>query len=214
MPNSPSASKRLRQSVKRRKHNRITRKVIKTSMKKTLESVSEHNLEKAQTDYRAAVSKIDKAGVTPGASSQHGRPAQEQARPRLCRRSGQGERGLTSRPPLPEPFWTQGPRPLFAFPRRPQPHGLTRRVVTPPCWRLWPIITASRSPRSRSDLRSRPCWSRLWPGRPIRPGPKRRFRPSNPPACSSPDRWPASSRPRFSIFCAMPAATCRLAPRP
>ena len=62
MPNSPSAGKRLRQSVKRRKHNRITKKVIKTSMKKTLESVSEHNLEKAETDFRAAVAKIDKAG--------------------------------------------------------------------------------------------------------------------------------------------------------
>jgi len=62
MPNSPSAGKRLRQSIKRRKHNRITKKVIKTSMKKTLQSVSEHNLEKAETDFRAAVAKIDKAG--------------------------------------------------------------------------------------------------------------------------------------------------------
>lgn len=62
MPNSPSAGKRLRQSIKRRKHNRITKKVIKTSMKKTLQSVSEHNLEKAEADFRAAVAKIDKAG--------------------------------------------------------------------------------------------------------------------------------------------------------
>ncbi len=62
MPNSPSAGKRLRQSIKRRKHNRITKTVIKTSMKKTLESVSAHNLTKAETDFRAAVAKIDKAG--------------------------------------------------------------------------------------------------------------------------------------------------------
>ena len=62
MPNSPSAGKRLRQSIKRRKHNRITKKVIKTSMKKTLQSVSEHNLETAEVDFRAAVAKIDKAG--------------------------------------------------------------------------------------------------------------------------------------------------------
>ena len=62
MPNSPSAGKRLRQSIKRRKHNRITKKVIKTLMKKTLQSVSEHNLEKAEADFRAAVAKIDKAG--------------------------------------------------------------------------------------------------------------------------------------------------------
>ena len=63
MPNSPSASKRLRQSIKRRKHNRIIKKVIKTSMKKTLEAVSKQNLEQAQTNFRAAVSKIDKAGA-------------------------------------------------------------------------------------------------------------------------------------------------------
>ncbi len=31
-------------------------------MKKTLESLSKHDLEKADTDFRAAVAKIDKAG--------------------------------------------------------------------------------------------------------------------------------------------------------
>jgi small subunit ribosomal protein S20 len=63
MPNSPSAAKRLRQSKKRRLHNRITKKVVKTSMKKTVQSLSEKNLDQAQADYRAAVAKIDKAGV-------------------------------------------------------------------------------------------------------------------------------------------------------
>jgi small subunit ribosomal protein S20 len=62
MPNSPSAAKRLRQSAKRRLHNRITKKVIKTSMKKTLQAVAENDLPKAETDLRAAVSRIDKAG--------------------------------------------------------------------------------------------------------------------------------------------------------
>jgi small subunit ribosomal protein S20 len=63
MPNSPSAAKRLRQSQKRRLHNRIAKKVVKTSMKKTLQDVAEKNLDKAETDFRAAVAKIDKAGV-------------------------------------------------------------------------------------------------------------------------------------------------------
>ena len=63
MPNSPSAIKRLRQSVKRRKHNRITKKVIKTSMKKTLEAAGENNLEKARSSFQAAMAKIDKAGT-------------------------------------------------------------------------------------------------------------------------------------------------------
>jgi small subunit ribosomal protein S20 len=63
MPNSPSAAKRLRQSKKRRLHNRITKKVVKTSMKKTVQSLGDKNLDQAQADYRAAVAKIDKAGA-------------------------------------------------------------------------------------------------------------------------------------------------------
>ncbi|HKM55735.1 MAG TPA: 30S ribosomal protein S20 [Isosphaeraceae bacterium] len=63
MPNSPSAAKRLRQSAKRRRHNRITKKVIKTSMKKAIQSAGENNTEKAEADFRAAMAKIDKAGA-------------------------------------------------------------------------------------------------------------------------------------------------------
>jgi small subunit ribosomal protein S20 len=63
MPNSPSAAKRLRQSQKRRLHNRIAKKVVKTSMKKTLQAVAEKDFEKAEADFRTAVSKIDKAGA-------------------------------------------------------------------------------------------------------------------------------------------------------
>ncbi len=63
MPNSPSASKRLRQSVKRRMHNRITKKVIKTLTKRTLESAAEKDFDKAETDFRLATAKIDKAGA-------------------------------------------------------------------------------------------------------------------------------------------------------
>jgi small subunit ribosomal protein S20 len=63
MPNSSSAAKRFRQSTKRRLHNRIAKKVVKTSMKKTLQDVAEKNLDKAAVDFRAAVAKIDKAGA-------------------------------------------------------------------------------------------------------------------------------------------------------
>jgi small subunit ribosomal protein S20 len=63
MPNSRSAAKRLRQSTKRRLHNRIAKKVIKTSMKRTIQSLEEKNPEKAEADFRLAVSKIDKAGA-------------------------------------------------------------------------------------------------------------------------------------------------------
>ncbi len=53
----------MRQGAKRRKHNRITKKVIKTLVKRTLTSVSDNDLEKAAADIKLAAAKIDKAGV-------------------------------------------------------------------------------------------------------------------------------------------------------
>ncbi len=108
MPNSPSAGKRLRQSIKRRKHNRITKKVIKTSMRKTLQSVSEHNLEKAEADFRAAVAKIDKAGsrrvLHPNTAARR--------KSKLARAiaAAEAKEGILRPPtPLPEPTSTQEP---------------------------------------------------------------------------------------------------------
>jgi len=40
MPNTPSAIKRLKQNAKRRIHNRITKKIIKTYMKRTLAALA------------------------------------------------------------------------------------------------------------------------------------------------------------------------------
>ena len=63
MPNSPSAIKRLKQSQKRRMHNRITKKLIKTYGKRTLAAVAAKEFDKAESDLRLTISKIDKAGV-------------------------------------------------------------------------------------------------------------------------------------------------------
>ncbi|WP_406699544.1 30S ribosomal protein S20 [Singulisphaera sp. Ch08] len=63
MPNTPSAIKRLKQSVKRRMHNRIAKKIIKTYVKRTLASVVAKDFDKAEADFRLATAKIDKAGV-------------------------------------------------------------------------------------------------------------------------------------------------------
>jgi small subunit ribosomal protein S20 len=63
MPNSPSAIKRLKQSQKRRLHNRITKKLIKTYGKRALAAVVAKEFDKAEADLRLTVSKIDKAGV-------------------------------------------------------------------------------------------------------------------------------------------------------
>jgi small subunit ribosomal protein S20 len=63
MPNTPSAIKRLKQSQKRRLHNRIARKIIKTLSKRTFAAIASKDFAKAETDFRATVAKIDKAGV-------------------------------------------------------------------------------------------------------------------------------------------------------
>ena len=63
MPNTPSAIKRLKQSTKRRMHNRIAKKIIKTLSKRTLLNATAGETAKAETDFRAAIAKIDKAGV-------------------------------------------------------------------------------------------------------------------------------------------------------
>jgi small subunit ribosomal protein S20 len=63
MPSSPSAIKRLKQSIKRRMHNRITKKIIKTLTKRTMAGVVAKEFEKAEADFRTTTAKIDKAGV-------------------------------------------------------------------------------------------------------------------------------------------------------
>jgi small subunit ribosomal protein S20 len=63
MPNSPSAIKRLKQSHKRRLHNRIAKKIIRTYTKRTLAALAAKEFDKAEADLRITASKIDKAGA-------------------------------------------------------------------------------------------------------------------------------------------------------
>jgi small subunit ribosomal protein S20 len=63
MPSSSSAKKRVRQNVKRRRKNRVTKKVIKTLSKRVAASLAGKELDQAATDMKAAASKIDKAGA-------------------------------------------------------------------------------------------------------------------------------------------------------
>ena len=63
MPSSASAIKRMKQSVKRKMHNRITKKVIKTMTKRTMAGLVAKDFEKAEADFRLTVAKIDKAGA-------------------------------------------------------------------------------------------------------------------------------------------------------
>jgi small subunit ribosomal protein S20 len=63
MPNSPSAIKRLKQSQKRRLHNRIAKKIIRTYTKRTLAALAAKEFDKAAADLKTTYSKIDKAGA-------------------------------------------------------------------------------------------------------------------------------------------------------
>ncbi len=63
MPNTPSAIKRLRQSKKRRLRNRIAKKLIKTYTKRCLSAAAEGQFEQAESDFRVATAKLDKAGI-------------------------------------------------------------------------------------------------------------------------------------------------------
>lgn len=63
MPNTPSAIKRLKQSTKRRLHNRIAKKIIKTYTKKTLAAAAAKEFEQAEANFRTTIAKLSKAGV-------------------------------------------------------------------------------------------------------------------------------------------------------
>ena len=63
MPSSPSAAKLIRQSAKRRLHNRVGKKVIKTMTKRAMASLVSNDLDKAAAEIKLASSKIDKAGA-------------------------------------------------------------------------------------------------------------------------------------------------------
>ena len=63
MPNTPSAIKRLKQNAKRRLHNRIVKKVIKTYTKRTLAAVAAGEFEKGEADFRMTSARIARAGT-------------------------------------------------------------------------------------------------------------------------------------------------------
>ena len=63
MPHTSSAKKRLRQTEKRRLHNRAVKKQIKLQVKKVLESAKAGTPEDLQKEYNLAAKKLDKAGA-------------------------------------------------------------------------------------------------------------------------------------------------------
>ena len=62
MPHTRGASKRLRQSAKRRLQNRATKKAIKTQVKTVLDAAS-GSVDALREQFRLAVKKLDKAAA-------------------------------------------------------------------------------------------------------------------------------------------------------
>ena len=64
MPNTKSAKKRLRQNIARRAHNRSLRQAVRTQVRKVREAVKAGDVERAETEFRLAAKRLDRAGGT------------------------------------------------------------------------------------------------------------------------------------------------------
>lgn len=63
MPNTASASKRLRQAKVRQARNKAIKTSMKTQIKKVMTLAEEGDIEKAEVEYKLAAKKLDRAGV-------------------------------------------------------------------------------------------------------------------------------------------------------
>ena len=63
MAHSLSAYKRIRQNETHRERNRIRKSVVKTQVRKFTEALREQDVEKAQTEFRAVVKKLDQTAA-------------------------------------------------------------------------------------------------------------------------------------------------------
>lgn len=63
MPSSKSAKKRLRQNIARRARNRSIKSAMRTQCRKVGEAVQAGDAAQAETEFRLAVKKIDRAGA-------------------------------------------------------------------------------------------------------------------------------------------------------
>lgn len=63
MPNTKSAEKRLRQNVVRRVRNRSIKRAVRSQCRKVREAVVAGDVERAETEFRAAAKRLDRAGA-------------------------------------------------------------------------------------------------------------------------------------------------------
>jgi len=63
MPTTKSAKKRLRQNIAKRSRNRTVKSSVKTQVRKVREAVAAGDIQTAETEFREAAKKLDRAGA-------------------------------------------------------------------------------------------------------------------------------------------------------
>jgi len=63
MPNTRSAKKRLRQNIVRRDRNRSIKRAVRTQCRKVRDAVAAGDVQLAETEFRLAAKKLDRAGA-------------------------------------------------------------------------------------------------------------------------------------------------------
>ena len=63
MPNSPSAKKRLRQSIDRRARNRVVRSTVRSQIKKLRGLIAAGDVAGSETEFRVTVKALDQAAA-------------------------------------------------------------------------------------------------------------------------------------------------------
>lgn len=63
MPTTKSAKKRLRQNIAKRSRNRTVKSSVKTQVRKVRDAVATGDIQKAETEFREAAKKLDRAGA-------------------------------------------------------------------------------------------------------------------------------------------------------
>jgi small subunit ribosomal protein S20 len=63
MPNTASASKRLRQDKVRQARNKAIKSAMKTQVKKVISLANDGDVATAETEYKVAAQKLDRAGA-------------------------------------------------------------------------------------------------------------------------------------------------------
>ena len=63
MPNTKSATKRLKQNIQRRKHNRSVKSAISTQLRKAREAIASGDAEKGELECVIAARKLDQAAA-------------------------------------------------------------------------------------------------------------------------------------------------------